>query len=198
MKSIKALNASVASSLPKSNERISMCIALFTRQLLGFNNVTKTYPSKPTPDELNHFPSLIQQAITSDQNIFVTHLMDVGETNESRAKAFFEADLYQHGIHRTTFDWSSPDHSQWNRTMAVFIAKHWLHSKQVGFFSHKGINPRHCTEEICIGLVRRWVRGRSEEIQTGRRSPEKILQKEKTRKKHMVRFILITHSQNNS
>ncbi|EGF97510.1 uncharacterized protein MELLADRAFT_114282 [Melampsora larici-populina 98AG31] len=185
-KSTKALNASISGTIPKSTASISMCIATFTRTLLGYDSITKAYPLSPTPQELAQLPSLEQQYILSDQRVIHADLIETGDTNMTRSMALFSADLRNHGIHRVTFDWNAPNNSHWNRTMAIFVAKHWMYSRTRGLFKEKSVNKLHCTEFNCISLVLRWVRGRSEEIRNGRRSPAKRLKKETGRKKKQL------------
>ncbi|EGF98444.1 uncharacterized protein MELLADRAFT_69315 [Melampsora larici-populina 98AG31] len=185
-KSIKALNSSVSDSLPKSNAAISTCIATFTRNLLCYNPVTKSYPLKPTSQELDQLQIVDQQKIFDDQGVFMADMIETGSVNLDRSIAVFAADLKTYGIYRPTFDWTAPDHSQWNRTMATFISKHWLYSYKQGLFNPKPVNPTHCTQANCMGLILRWVRGRTEEIRTGGRSHKKVLNKEKARKKRMM------------
>ncbi|EGG06653.1 uncharacterized protein MELLADRAFT_106620 [Melampsora larici-populina 98AG31] len=185
-RSIKALNSSVAAVLPKSTEFISISLAKFTRILLSYDKVSKSYPSKPTPEELQNLPTLNQQDIISDERVFSTTVVEAGSTSDKRAILYFSADLNNYNIGRATFDWSASDNSQWNRTMAVFVTKHWLHAKKQGWFDHKPLDQSHCTQGNCIGLVLRWIRGRSEEIRTARRSPDKVLLKEQARKKRML------------
>ncbi|EGG11579.1 uncharacterized protein MELLADRAFT_59734 [Melampsora larici-populina 98AG31] len=110
----------------------------------------------------------------------------VPDENLEMFKALCLADLANHGITRLSFDWELADRSPWNQTVAIFIAKHWQYAYSQGAFDDKAIWSAHNTEKTCIGIILRWLRGRSEDIRQKRRSPEKLRQKEACRKKRML------------
>ncbi|EGG10170.1 uncharacterized protein MELLADRAFT_103594 [Melampsora larici-populina 98AG31] len=185
VKSLKSLNASVRASLPESGEAICQSLAGFARELLGYNKFTKTFPPEPSPDERCQLRPLKQKDIMSDRRVF-TLQSPSGDDGQARNKYYrFKylciADLEKHGISRITFDWKAPDSDPWNRTMAVFLFKHWQYANTQGAF--KEAVPSENDEDTCIGIILRWMRGRAVDIRQGRRSPEKILRKETCRKK---------------
>lgn len=163
-------------------------MATFTRLLLGFAKENPVYPMKPTREELGQLRAPIQATLLSDHQVFQSQTVPTEGTAEDLAKfrELFLLDLSNHGVLRFTFDWDDLDSSVWNRTMALFIVKHWLYAKSQGAFKRQGINPNYATVPICIGLVLRWMRGRSQEIRIGRRRPEKLLLRERERKKRQV------------
>ncbi|EGF97162.1 uncharacterized protein MELLADRAFT_114543 [Melampsora larici-populina 98AG31] len=85
-----------------------------------------------------------------------------------------------------TFDWKAPDKDIWNRTIATFVVKHWRYAYTQGAFNKESITPSHDTVTNCMGIVLRWIRGRTVDIRQCRRSPDKILQKETRRKKRVL------------
>ncbi|EGG10001.1 uncharacterized protein MELLADRAFT_60770 [Melampsora larici-populina 98AG31] len=185
--SLKALNASVSDSLPDSTEALCQLLAGFTRHMLGFNELTKAYPPEPTPDELCRLRPLTRDDIMSDRAVFTSNPTHVivrdSDAKLERFKALFLADLQKHGINQITFDWKSPDRDPWNRTMALFLVKHWQYAKSEGAFPKQSISSDDSTEKVCIGIVHRWMRGTATDIRQGRRSPQKLLRKETGRKK---------------
>ncbi|EGG00998.1 uncharacterized protein MELLADRAFT_111359 [Melampsora larici-populina 98AG31] len=154
--SLKALNASVYASLPKSTEVICQSLATFTQGLLGYDKLNKTYPAGPTPDKRCQLRPLTQAQIMADRTVFATNPMtaDEGTPEDSLLvfKAFCLTDLKNHEIHRLTFDWAQPDRDTWNRTMAIFIVKHWQYAQLQGSFGNQAITPAHNTEGICIAI----------------------------------------------
>ncbi|EGG04642.1 uncharacterized protein MELLADRAFT_108320 [Melampsora larici-populina 98AG31] len=173
VRSLKESNASVAQTLPKANARISHSIAAFTRLLLGFTKENPVYPMKPNHEELGQLRAPKQSNLLSDHQVFQSQTVPTDGTAEDLAKfkELFLLDL---------------NSSLWNRTMALFIVKHWLYAKSQGAFKRKGIDPTYATVPICIGLVLRWMQGRSQEIRIGRRRPEKLLLRERERKKRQL------------
>lgn len=185
--SIKALNASAADALPSSNAAISRSLASFTRILLGYEELNRVYPPKPTSAELKQLPTLTQQEIFLDRRVFASISVDsAAPKKETRFKDLIRSDLQNWGIPRFTFAWDLADSHSWNRTMSIFVVKHWRHAQQQGEFDSQGINTSCITESICIGLVLRWIRGRAEDIRLGRGDLVSQLRRERQRKRRMV------------
>ncbi|EGG11893.1 uncharacterized protein MELLADRAFT_101657 [Melampsora larici-populina 98AG31] len=158
VKSVKSLNASVAKSLPKHTSAIARSFAAFTRFLLGYEESTKTYPTKPTNHELSLLHTATQDEILSDQRIFLNLTVDMTEKTWSPFKEFFMADLKTYGVSRMTFDWDARDTRGWNCIVAVLVGS--------------------------IGVLR-WLRGRAEDIRLNRLDSEKLCRKEQQRKKRV-------------
>ncbi|EGG12189.1 uncharacterized protein MELLADRAFT_89355 [Melampsora larici-populina 98AG31] len=165
--SIKSLNASVAGTIPLANAAISRSLAAFTRKLLGVDKFNKIYPMAPTPEELQQLPQLTQDEIMLDQLVFASDLTSATATSNNTDMIEivnkFMAELQKYNIHRFTFAWDLPDSHHWNRTMAVFVAKHWRYEQRRGAFKHYGINQSHNTKSNCISLILRW-RGRKRRV----------------------------------
>ncbi|EGG10969.1 uncharacterized protein MELLADRAFT_92372 [Melampsora larici-populina 98AG31] len=187
--SLKALNASVYDTLPKPTEAICHSLATFTRFLVGYNKSTKAYPPGPTVDERCHLRPLTQAEIMSDRQVFLTEPVTVDngvpEAPLDRFKMFAQNDLRRHGINRLTFDWAKADRDIWNRTMAIFVVKHWQYAKSQGALK-QSVDSAHNTESNCIGIVLRWIRGRTVEIRQERQSDDKYRKKETRRKKRVL------------
>ncbi|EGG06004.1 uncharacterized protein MELLADRAFT_63681 [Melampsora larici-populina 98AG31] len=192
--SIKSLNASVASTLPSQNAAISRSLAAFTRMLLGVDQSNKAYPMTPSPEELQQLANLTQPEIMMDQLVFALNPTSASATLNDKEmieyKNRFMADLQNHNIHRFTFAWDLPDSHHWNRTMAVFVVKHWRYAREHGAFKNYGINSSHNTEMNCISLVLRWLRGRAEDIRLNRGDTQKLLLRERARKRRTHAIVL--------
>lgn len=188
--SIKSLNASVAGTIPLANAVISRSLAAFTRKLLGVDKFNKIYPMAPTPEELQQLPQLTQDEIMLDQLVFASDLTSATATSNNTDMIEivnkFMAELQKYNIHRFTFAWDLPDSHHWNRTMAVFVAKHWRYEQRRGAFKHYGINQSHNTESDCISLILCWVRGRSQDIRLNRGEAEKLINVERGQKRRVV------------
>ncbi|EGF99456.1 uncharacterized protein MELLADRAFT_68543 [Melampsora larici-populina 98AG31] len=181
--SLKAVNAS-------SGEGICQSLAKFTRFLLGYDKLTKSYPPAPTDDERCQLRPLSQHEIMSDHKIFGTNSVSAHVSSDDEDiipfKLLFLSDLKSYGISRMTLDWEKNDKDIWNRTLAVLIVKHWRYAKSEGAFSGESVTPSHNTEKICMGVVLRWIRGRANDVRQNRGSREKVLRKETLRKKQVL------------
>ncbi|EGF97542.1 uncharacterized protein MELLADRAFT_114249 [Melampsora larici-populina 98AG31] len=188
VKSLKANNALVASSLPKSNSQICRPLAKFTRMLLEYNNIHKSYPLEHTCEERLQLQYLTQEATMSDQRIFVLEpaVLSSLTDNSARQKMVFLADLQQYGMQRATFDWSLKEGCRWNQVMTSFVIKHWIHAKERGDFGNLPINPSHITHTKLEGILMRWIRGKASDIRSGRNAPEKLRVIENNKKKRQL------------
>ncbi|EGG10003.1 uncharacterized protein MELLADRAFT_103727 [Melampsora larici-populina 98AG31] len=125
----------------------------------------------------------------SDRRIFSTvpTLIDCVPSQQLDVfKSLCRTDLENHGLSQLTFDWGMPDRDPWNQTMAIFIVKHWQYARLQGAFDKQSITPEHKTEENCLGIMLRWVRGQRVDIRQNCRSAQKNLQKEMRRKKRTL------------
>ncbi|EGG02642.1 uncharacterized protein MELLADRAFT_66212 [Melampsora larici-populina 98AG31] len=188
VKSLKANNALVADVLPKSNSQICRLFAKFTRMLLEYDPVHKSYPLEPTSEERLQLKFLTQEATMSDQRIFVLEptVLSSLTDNSTRQRSVFLADLRQHGIQRATFDWSMKEGCRWNQAMKILVIKHWRHAKQRGDFGSLPINPAHITHTKLEGILMRWIRGQASAIRSGRNTPEKLRVIENNKKKRQL------------
>ncbi|EGG06303.1 uncharacterized protein MELLADRAFT_63534 [Melampsora larici-populina 98AG31] len=188
VKSLKANNALVAGSLPNANSRVCKVLATFTRMLLEYDHISKSYPLGPTCNERLQLRFLNQEATMSDQRIFALEpeVLTQLTNDSSRQREVFLADLRQYGIERFTFDWGLKKGCRWNQVMSILVIKHWRHANKRGDFGNLPINPAHTTYTTLEGMLTRWIRGRATEIRSGQNTPEKLRAVENNRKKRLL------------
>lgn len=187
----KAKNSALAADLPSFREGICKSFAEFTRYPLGYTRINPEYPDQPLDIQIETLPRLTKEAILNDQSVFVTYT-SVNHPNPadwSTFKQLLHTDLNRNGIGGPfTFEWfaAQAEKSHWNQVMIFFTVKHWVFAHRAGAFAKFAMQDKHQTENIHIGIMTRWVIGRIEEIRSEFHSPEKVLQRERNRKRRDV------------
>ncbi|EGG01461.1 uncharacterized protein MELLADRAFT_92162 [Melampsora larici-populina 98AG31] len=184
----KAKNRSFAKILPKSNSPTCKSFAEFTRYLLGHTRNHPHFPNPPTDEQLMSLTPLTQEGILSDTSVFVNYSSDnhPNPLDWSVFKALLHTDMANHQIEGPfTFGWEAQggEDAAWNQVMILFTVKHWMFARRASAFQKFGLDVEWEKEVIYIGIVTRWVIGRIEDWKNEFASPEKIAQRERSRKR---------------
>jgi hypothetical protein len=166
-------------------------MADFTRYLLGHTKDNPHYPPPPSDNQMISLQPLTKEDIMDDNSVFSNYSSQT-HTNPldwSVFKALLYADMGNKQIEGPfTFDWESEEgvKSDWNQVMIFFTIKHWVFARRASAFQKFGLDVEWEKEVIFIGIVTRWVVGRSEEWKNRFDTPEKIAQRVRSRKRRDV------------
>ena len=192
-KSRKAKNRAWNKILPKSNTPNCRSYADFTRFMLGYTTEHPEYPDPPSMIDIVTLPPLTKDAILHESSVFTTYNSSAHSdpTDWAPFKALLQADLLRHGVHQYTFEWHAHDgeDSPWNLVMIFFTVKHWKFAKGAYAFDNGyGLDMRWDQDIIQVGIMKRWLCGRIEEIKNGFNQDAKVKQRHRTRKRREVNY----------
>lgn len=200
--SLKAVNRAVADWLPDHNSGTCEAVTDFVKFLLGRLKLGESYPAPPTLNEISRLPQLSYQSILEDRRIFALELEvedpppAVNLPPRHQASWFtyrklFIHDLCMSGIPRVTVDWKRSVYSPWNEMFLAFAVKHYRWAKQHGAFGRYPINPVYDTDIVSLGILERWLRGRSAEMKSLAINPGLHLSRRKYTRHQTVSIIFV-------
>ncbi|EGG11897.1 uncharacterized protein MELLADRAFT_58967 [Melampsora larici-populina 98AG31] len=185
VKSLKAQNREVAKWLPARNSSSYQAMVDYLKFMLGAIGPRALYPASPDPSELRLLPQVSLETILADQSVFCgtlppPTLSDQTENLLPRQdpcwftyRRVFLNDLAWYRIPRATLAWESPATSSWNKTMLVFLMKHWRWANARGAFNRYSVDTKYSTDAICRAVMERWMHGRVKEDEKYRNQKKK-------------------------
>jgi hypothetical protein len=166
--------------------------------MLGYTTEHPQYPDPPSMIDIVTLPPLTKDAILNDSSVFTTYNASThsDSTDWTPFKALLQADLARNAIHHYTFEWHAHDgeDSPWNQVMIFFTIKHWKFARGANAFDQRyGLNTKWDQDIISIGIMKRWLCGRIEEIKNCFGEEAKVQQRERTRKRRDVIYHTLSH-----